>query len=188
MTNTSVNDQAGGAPDVTETQTDTQTQQDQGSADQSKSFTQADVDRIVGQRLAREREQYADYDQLKESAAELAKIRDGEKTELQRFQDELAAEREARVSAESAAASMKRTQYGLSKGLPMELAEMLTAADDEGLDAQIEKLLPHIKPAVTEPPKFSNSGGFRSGASGSGADGSDPRERAANAVRQLFDR
>lgn len=156
-------------------------------ADTGKTFTQTDIDRVVEQRLARERQKFADYDELKSAADELAKIREGEKTEMQRFQEELAAEREARAAAESTAATMKRTQYGMDKGLPRDLAELLTAADDEGLDAQIEKLLPHIakpdaKPVVT------TSGGLRSGATGSGSSTADPKERAASAIRQLFDR
>ena len=36
----------------------------------AKTFTQEDLDRIVQQRLAREREKYADYDSLKAKAAE----------------------------------------------------------------------------------------------------------------------
>lgn len=151
-----------------------------------KTFTQADVDRIVGQRLARDREQYADYDQLKEAAAELAKIRDGEKTEMQRIQEEFAAEREARIAAEATAATMKRTQYGMDKGLPRDLAELLTAADDEGLDAQIEKLLPHVATKAPEP--RITKGDLRSGVTGSGPSAADPKERAALAIRELFDR
>lgn len=153
--------------------------------DSGKTFTQADVDRIVGQRLARDREQYADYDQLKEAAAELAKIREGEKTELQRIQEELDAERKARENAESASAAMKRTQYGMDKGLPRDLAELLTAGDDESLNAQIEKLLPHVAPKAE--PKVTN-GGLRSGLTGSGPGAADPKERAALAIRELFDR
>lgn len=157
------------------------------NADRAKTFTQADIDRVVEQRLARERQKFADYDELKSAADELAKIREGEKTEMQRFQEELAAEREARAAAESTAATMKRTQYGMDKGLPRDLAELLTAADDDGLDAQIEKLLPHIAKPDTKP-VITTSGGLRSGATGSGSSTADPKERAASAIRQLFDR
>ena len=155
-------------------------------ADSSKTFTQADVDRIVGQRLARDREQYADYDQLKEAAAELAKIREGEKTELQKVQERIAEAESARESAQTELAAVKRTQYGMDKGLPRDLAELLTAGDDESLDAQIEKLLPHVAPKAPEP-KVTN-GGLRSGVTGSGPSSADPKERAALAIRELFDR
>lgn len=155
-------------------------------AEQGKTFTQAELERIIGDRLARAREQYADYDQLKEAAAELAKIRDGEKTEMQRLQEELAAEREARATAETTASTMKRTQYGMDKGLPRDLAELLTATDDEGLDAQIEKLLPHVAPKASDQ-KFTK-GDLRSGVTGSGSGSADPKERAAQAIRELFNR
>ena len=105
---------------------------------------------------------------------------------MQRIQDELAAEREAREAAETAAATVRRTQYGMDKGLPRDLAELLTAADDAGLDAQIEKLLPHVAPKTPEP--RITSGGLRSGVTGSGGSTADPKERTANAVRELFDR
>lgn len=81
---------------------------------------------------------------------------------------------------------MKRTQYGMDKGLPRDLAELLTAADDEGLDAQIQKLLPHVTPKAPEPKVA--KGDLRSGVTGSGGSTADPKERAANAIRQLFDR
>lgn len=172
--------------DSAETVTETSEAIQGETAEQGKTFTQADVDRIVGQRLARDREQYADYDQLKEAAAELAKIREGEKTELQRIQEELDAERKARESAESASAAMKRTQYGMDKGLPRDLAELLTAGDEESLDAQIEKLLPHVAPKTPEP--RTTNGGLRSGVTGSGGGSADPKERVAHAIRELFDR
>lgn len=151
-----------------------------------ETFTKDDVERIVTERLARDRAQkYADYDQLKEAAAELAKIRESEKTEIEKFQEQLAAEKSARESAQTELAAVKRTQYGMDKGLPRDLAELLTADGDEGLDAQIEKLLPHVAKAESKKPR---SGSLRSGASDSGSSTADPKERAANAIRQLFDR
>ena len=156
-------------------------------ADTGKTFTQADIDRVVEQRLARERQKFADYDQVKADAAELAKIRDGEKSELQKLQEQLDSEREARSTAEKEAAAGKRTQYGIDKGLPPALAKKLQSGTNEELDAEIQELLPHIaKPEVKH--VVTTSGGLRSGASGSGSSNADPKERAANAIRQLFDR
>jgi hypothetical protein len=42
---------------------------DQSSTDAGKTFTQADVDRIVAERVGRERAKYADYPDLKKRAA-----------------------------------------------------------------------------------------------------------------------
>jgi len=54
-----------------------------------KNFTQEEVDRIVRDRLKREREKYADYDTLKSSAAELAKIREQQMTEEEKLRTRL---------------------------------------------------------------------------------------------------
>jgi hypothetical protein len=49
--------------------------------DAGKTFTQADLDRIVGERLTREKAKYADYDDLKTKAAEADKLRQERETE-----------------------------------------------------------------------------------------------------------
>ena len=49
-----------------------------------KTFTQAELDTIIADRLRREREKYSDYDALKEKATKLDEIEEASKTELQR--------------------------------------------------------------------------------------------------------
>lgn len=49
-----------------------------------KTFTQAEVNAIVGDRLKRDREKYADYDSLKEKADKFDKMEEANKTELQK--------------------------------------------------------------------------------------------------------
>ena len=115
--------------------------------------SQEALDKIIGQRLAREKsktaEQYADYDQFKADAAELARIRDGEKTELQKLQDQLAAEKTAREHAEqqaaAAAAAQLRIDRATAKGLPPVLAKKLVGTTAEELDAEIDELLPLVQ-------------------------------------------
>ncbi|MGQ0576379.1 MAG: hypothetical protein ACT4RN_19550 [Pseudonocardia sp.] len=61
-----------GTPDATSTTTT-----DQAGADPSAAaFSQADVDRIVRERLTRDRARFADYDQLKTRAAEADALRE----------------------------------------------------------------------------------------------------------------
>jgi hypothetical protein len=55
-----------------------------GSNGQQRSFSQEEVDRIVGDRLARDRQKYADYDDLKAKAAKLDDLEAANKTELER--------------------------------------------------------------------------------------------------------
>lgn len=108
-------------------------------AEQSQSFTQADVDRIVAERLKREREatktKYADYESIKAKA--------GEATTL----EERVAEIEARASKAEAEALRARVagEYGIStkrgeKGEPSDADLFLTGSDEETLKAQAERL------------------------------------------------
>ncbi|MFA6135630.1 MAG: hypothetical protein WC869_16600 [Phycisphaerae bacterium] len=55
-----------------------------------KSFSQTDVDRVVKERLERERQKYADYDQLKTAAQRLKELEDGQKSEAQKLADRMA--------------------------------------------------------------------------------------------------
>lgn len=49
-----------------------------------KTFTQAELDQIISERLKREREKYVDYDELKEKAQKLDRIEEDAKSELQK--------------------------------------------------------------------------------------------------------
>jgi hypothetical protein len=93
-----------------------------------KTFTQADVERMIGERLGRERSKYSDYDQLKTAADELAKLKDAQATEAEKTVKQTAKDTEAKVRAELEP-QMMRLQVALAKGLPEELgAKVLSAA------------------------------------------------------------
>lgn len=64
-------------------------------------FTQTDVDRIVKDRLKRESLKYEGFEDFKAKAAELDKIREGEKTDLEKAREALAAAE--KVAADAAA-------------------------------------------------------------------------------------
>ena len=49
-----------------------------------RTFSQADVDRMIADRLSREQEKYADYDALKAAKEELDKLNDGLKSEFEK--------------------------------------------------------------------------------------------------------
>jgi nucleotide-binding universal stress UspA family protein len=70
------------------------------------SFTQADLDKIVEQRLIRERAKYADYDQVKERAAQWDKFVEESKPEQEK------ALNAAKKEAEDAAYAKARTEFG----------------------------------------------------------------------------
>jgi hypothetical protein len=52
-----------------------------------KTFTQAELERTVQDRLARERKKYEGYEDLKKRAEEYDKLQDAQKTELQKAQE-----------------------------------------------------------------------------------------------------
>ena len=62
----------------------------------ARTFTQAELDAIIADRLARERERYRDYDALKAAAQELERIKTAQMTETERLQRQ-AAENERRA-------------------------------------------------------------------------------------------
>lgn len=55
-----------------------------GQQEKPQTFTQADVDRLIAERLKREREKFRDYGELKTKAAEFDKAAEAQKTAEQR--------------------------------------------------------------------------------------------------------
>lgn len=73
-----------------------------GNSPEAKTFTQEELDRILQDRIARERSKYGDYDTLKAQAGKLQALEDAQKTELQKAQEaaqRLQAERDAAIQA-----------------------------------------------------------------------------------------
>lgn len=60
-----------------------------GAADaaQARTFTEEQVNRIVQERLARQKAQFKDYDELKDRAARLQELEDAQKSELEKAQE-----------------------------------------------------------------------------------------------------
>ncbi|ARQ95448.1 head scaffolding protein [Mycobacterium phage Shandong1] len=162
---------------------------DQGAkGDDGKTFTQADLDRIVEQRIARERAKFGDYDDLKGKAAELQKIRDGEKTELQR-------EREAREAAERERDTERferlRERVANRPGKVVPVAS-LTGKTEEELIASADALIAWRDENAPKPPEpkqkrnpAGSGGGLKSGATGADSSTTDPKVKAAEALRRL---
>ena len=71
-------------PEENTAQVDNATQ----GATAEKTFTQAELDAIVGDRLARERAKYADYGELKAKAAKFDEAEEAGKSELQKAVEE----------------------------------------------------------------------------------------------------
>ncbi|WP_280439021.1 hypothetical protein [Nocardia cyriacigeorgica] len=139
--------------------------------------SQEELDKIIGSRVARVKSQYADYDDLKSKAAKLDEIEQANKSELQKIAEraeaaerELAAERNRALRAEIAAA----------KGVP---ASSLTGSTKEELEASADELIAWRDKHAS--PKRRPVSELKSGASSTDGAPSDPKERAAAALRRM---
>ena len=84
-----------------------------------KQFTQTDVDRIVRDRLAREQQKFADYEDIKAKAARLDEIEEANKSELEKARsaaEKAEAERDA-AKAEAAQVRLKSAVIARASGM-----------------------------------------------------------------------
>lgn len=136
-----------------------------------KMFTQAEVERIIGERLKREREKYADYDELKKRAEEA----DSSKSELQKLADRVAA---AEKRAADAEAKQLRAEVAQAKGLTAAQAKRLTGSTKEELEADADELLEAFGGGKkTEPDAEPGKGGDQPDESAGAAIFGRPKER-----------
>ncbi len=109
-----------------------------------KSFTQAELDQVLKDRLERERKKYADYDELKASREELQRIKDGERTELEKLQAERDKALSELDSLKSTLAKKERDALALKlltdAGLPAALAPRILGESEEDMQSDIETL------------------------------------------------
>lgn len=101
-------------------------------ASENTSFTQADVDRIVADRLARQDRKYANYRELKQKADRLAELEAAQQTEMER----------AVAKAREEAAQQARTEALTTVGQRLVKAEFKAEAAGKvkDLDAVLEDL------------------------------------------------
>lgn len=109
-----------------------------GSGEFQPITSQDDLNKVIGERIKRERARFADYDQLKAAADELAQIKDSQRTEAERFAAKLA---DAISRAELAEQRALRSKIQASHGISDEDADLfLTGADEESLLRQAKAL------------------------------------------------
>lgn len=99
-----------------------------------KKFTQADLDRVVADRLTRERAKFADYDELKQQASAAA----GSKSQLDKIQDQLD---KAEKRAEKAEGLALRSSVAAELGLSEARARRLTGATRDELLADGRQMI-----------------------------------------------
>ena len=126
----------------------------QGKATENtdKTFTQAEVDAIVSERLKRDRQKYSDYETLKEKAGKFDEMEEANKSELQKAVDRSNA-LQAELDKIKAANTIRdiRAKVAEETGVP---ANLLTATTEEGCKEQAQGILefsnPKSYPAVRD--------------------------------------
>ncbi len=103
-----------------------------------KTFTQTELDAIIGDRLARERQKYVDYDSLKAKAAEYDKAQEASKSELQKATEKAGA-LQKELDALKAANSTREAREKVAKEMEVPV-ELLTASTEEECKKQAEAL------------------------------------------------
>lgn len=120
--------------------------------------TQEEFNRIISERLGRERSKYADYADLKNKATQYDQLTASQQTELQREQ---AARQTAEQNAQQAANELARAKAALKYKLTDEDLDLLGNGTPEEIDDRARRLSERLAPP---PPNF--DGGARSTAPG----------------------
>lgn len=112
---------------------------------EEKTFTQSELNNILGDRIKREREKYPDYEELKEKAARLDQIEEASKSEIQKM-TEKASKLEAELLQMKKAEDIRtmRAKVSEATGIP---ANLLTAETEEECQAQADAIKAFAKPS-----------------------------------------
>ena len=118
---------------------ETVNQETQQAEQPARTFTQAEVDAMIGERLSRERAKYADYDQLKARADQFTAQEEASKSDLQKALDK-AGKLQAELDAlkRSNTARDARDKVSAATGVP---ANLLTGETEEDCKAQADAIL-----------------------------------------------
>lgn len=178
----------------TGTQTGTQTS-GQGTqtpeAGNNATFTQADVDRILKERLARATP--ADYEDLKAKAAKFDQLEESQKTELQKAQDKAtAAETKAAETIANANARLMRAEITMEAAKQGADADLLIAylagKDDISVDkdGNVTGVADAVKKALKDKPALKLATESRSSGGGEfgGTDGKTVAQQIAELERK----
>jgi len=112
--------------------------------EEPRTFTQEELDRIVGERLQRERAKYADFEALKEKAAKFDAVEEAQKSELQKATERAEAlQKELDILKHADSVREIRNKVATETGVP---ASLLNADDEEGCKVQAKAILEFAKP------------------------------------------
>jgi hypothetical protein len=136
--------------------------------------TQEELNKVIGQRIAKVESKYANYSELETKAAEFDKATEAQKSETQKAIDRAeAAEKELK----STRLESDRSAVALEKGLTPAQAKRLVGTTHEELAADADVLLTDLKPTPTTAKRSATPLGKR-------AD-EKPGSRAVQALREM---
>ena len=123
-------------------------------------LTQAEVDAIVADRLARERKKYANYSELKKASEELAELKKSQMTEVEKLKAELAEKDALLQSKDQELSSLKLERVKAAKlaeaGVAAEWIDSVSGNTEEEVAASVTKLAARLK---VEPPRAAQGAG-----------------------------
>lgn len=122
-----------------------------------RTFTQEELNAIVGKRVAEERGKYSDYEALKEKATQLDQLQESQKTELQKAverADKLQQQMDKMIAADKV--RRVRDKVSAETGVP---AGLLSGDDEETCLAQAKGIIEFAKPSGY--PKIKDAGEAR---------------------------
>ena len=116
----------------------TVTTQENNAEGQTRTFTQDEVNAIVGKRLAEEKGKYSDYEEIKAKAAKFDEAEEANKSELQKAM-ERANNLEAELNGLKKTEEVRQTREKIATetGIP---AHLLTGDTEESCKAQAEAI------------------------------------------------
>lgn len=161
-------------------------EQDGKKDDAVKTFTQDDVNRIISDRLAKERQKWekdlqTKLDEAKTEAEKLAKMNAEQKAEYERQKREKElADREAQITRRELRATALETLA--EKGLPKQLAEILDYTDADSTNKSIESVEKVFREAVEAAVNERLKGGAPKGGTGGGNNAIPDAEK----IKQIF--
>lgn len=100
-----------------------------------KTFTQEEVNRIIGERVKRATPE--DYDELKAKAAKFDEVEQAQKSQEEKLRDEIAQLTNAKAAAET---QNVRLSVLASSGIPAEYQELVHGSTREELESSAEKV------------------------------------------------
>lgn len=134
----------------------TVTTPDQTAKEPERTFTQAEMDAIIGDRLARERAKFSDYEDLKAKATAYDEAAEANKSDLQK-QTERADALQAQLDAMTAAKQEREMREKIAEetGVP---AKLLRGSSEEDLRAQAEAIMGFAKANTSTYPSVKDGG------------------------------